>query len=342
MSVAVADHGTIVHTAAAGPIDQDTGVAATSAARFRIASNSKMLTGTVVMELVEQNKLRLDENVLPLVAKQLGVRLGDPRMASITLKQLLSHTSGFGVFRPQFFDGAASSCADAARQGLGRALLHDPGANYQYSNMNFCILGQLIELVTGTSYAQAIQDRLLKPLGITDMRIAGTYDVRPGDVHHPSRPGRDFMEALGPAGAWIGTASDLVRIVDALDDTVPGFHPLQPATVVLMRTALPIAYLRPGDAYGLALRLWSDGTWGHTGTVEAAHSMVIDRPDGITWAVLINGEVPSDTDKIRTFVDAAFATMDVPPPVADPTIYTVPAPTVPPSAATSTTPANEG
>ena len=336
VSVAVADHGTIVHTAAGGPIDRDTGVPATPAALFRVASNSKVLTGTVIMELVEQGKLQLDEDVLPLVAKKLGVRLADARMTSVTLKQLLSHTSGFAVFRPQFFDAAASSCPDAARQGLTRALQHDPGAAYQYSNMNFCVLGQLIELITGTPYEQAIRDRLLTPLGITDMRVAATYDTQQGDVRHPTRPGRNYMEALGPAGAWIGTASDLVNIIDSLDDSLPGFHPLQPATVKLMQTALPIAYFNPGNAYGLALRLWSDGTWGHTGTVESAHSMVIHRPDGITWAVVINGEVPSDTDKIRTSVDAAFATLHVPSPIADPTIYTVPVPTIPPGIPTTT------
>ena len=51
--------------------------------------------------------------------------------------------------------------------------------------------------------------------------MAGTYDVQPGDVAHPTTPGRSFMEALAGAGAWIGTPTDLVRIIDGLDRTRP-------------------------------------------------------------------------------------------------------------------------
>jgi D-alanyl-D-alanine carboxypeptidase len=329
VSVAVADHGVLVHTAIGGTVDKDTGAPATVESRLQIASNSKVLTGTVVMELVEQGTLRLDQPVLDIVAHKLGVTMLDQRMRFVTVKQLLSHTSGFGFRRPLFFGGEVDSCQDAARNGLTHSLEHPPGVNYLYSNMNFCILGLLIEAITGMPYQQAIKDRLLTPLNITDMRIAGTYDLQPGDVHHQAGPDRKYMEALGPAGAWIGTPADLVRIVDSLDDTLPGFHPLLPATVALMRTPLPIAYIKPGDAYGLALRLWSDGTWGHTGTIENAHSMVIHRDDGITWALMINGNSPSVTDTIRKVVDAAFATMSIRPPPADPTVYTVPPPLVP-------------
>ena len=178
------------------------------------------------------------------------------------------------------------------------------------------------------------------------MRMAGTYDVQPGDVAHPTTPGRTFMEALGGAGAWIGTASDLVAIVDGLDRTRPGWHPLSEFTLAQMQLPQPGIPYSAGQWYGLGLRVWADGTWGHTGTVENARSMVLSRPDGITWAVAISGNAPSNTDRIRTYVDEAFATIGITaPPV---TAALPPAPAAPPttvaasstSAAPSTAPAS--
>ena len=58
------------------------------------------------------------------------------------------------------------------------------------------------------------------------MRLAGTFDPDPGEVRHPSVPTRNYMETLGGAGAWMATPSDMVRILDSLDNTKPGFHPL--------------------------------------------------------------------------------------------------------------------
>jgi D-alanyl-D-alanine carboxypeptidase len=334
ISVAVARDGDLVHAAAFGVANPATGEAVSPAHRFRVASNSKLLTATAVLELVEDGRLGLDEPVLgPLVTK-LGVAPAEPGIAAITLRQLLSHTSGFPEYQRTFFGGAAANCVEAARRGLGGALLGPPGTVYRYSNMNYCLIGLLIETLTERPYETVVQEDVLEPLGISDMRMAGTYDVRPGDVAHPTTPGRTFMEALGGAGAWIGTASDLVAIVDGLDRSRPGWHPLSEfmvAQMLLPQAGIPYS---AGQWYGLGLRVWADGTWGHTGTVENARSMVIRRPDGITWAVTISGNAPSNTDRIRTYVDEAFATIGIAaPPV---TAALPPAPATSPTTAPTT------
>ena len=107
--------------------------------------------------------------------------------------------------------------------------------------------------MTGQPLQAVVQARVLEPLGIDDMRMAGTYDVRKGDVAHPTTPGRTFMEALGGAGAWLGTAADLVRIVDGLDPSRPGWHPLSSATVKQMLTGQPGIPYSPGQWYGLGV-----------------------------------------------------------------------------------------
>ena len=346
VSVAVAKDGELVHTAAYGVANQATGEAVSPGHRFRVASNSKLLTATAVLELVEAGELGLDEPVLGRLTDRLGVTPTEPGIAAITLRQMLSHTSGFPEYQRTFFGGAAANCEEAARRGLTGALLGPPGTVYRYSNMNYCLVGLLLEELTGQSYEAVIQERVLEPLGISDMRMAGTYDVQPGDVAHPTTPGRTFMEALGGAGAWIGTASDLVAIVDGLDRTRPGWHPLSEFTLAQMQLPQPGIPYSAGQWYGLGLRVWADGTWGHTGTVENARSMVLSRPDGITWAVAISGNAPSNTDRIRTYVDDAFATIGITaPPV---TAALPPAPAAPPttvaasstSAAPSTAPAS--
>jgi D-alanyl-D-alanine carboxypeptidase len=314
VSVAVAKNGELIHEAAFGVANQTTGEAASPAHRFRIGSNSKVLTATVVMELVQDGVLHLDDAVLGRLAEKLGVAIADPAIGTITLRQLLSHTSGFPEYGHTFFGGGVASCPDAARKALTGHLLAPPGTLYRYSNMNFCVLGLVIEQATGQPYESVVQARLLRPLGIDDMRMAGTYDVRPGEVLHPTTPGRNFMETLGGAGAWLGTADDLVRIIDALDRTRPGWHPLSQAMLDQMLAPRPGVGYSPGQWYGLGLRVWADGTWGHTGTVENARSMVVRRPDGLTWAITVNGNAPSNTDRLRSRIDAAFATIGVVPP----------------------------
>jgi D-alanyl-D-alanine carboxypeptidase len=310
VSVAVARNGRLVHTQAFGADNPYTGRPAEVASRYRIASVSKTLLAMAILELVEERRLSLDQPVLTGLAKDLDVTFGDPAMASITLRQLLSHTSGLPEYQRTFFGGGAAHCREAAARGLSRGLAGAPGTLYQYSNLNYCVLGVLVEELTGRSYEAVVDDLVLEPLGIDDMRTAGTYDAREGDVVHPTSPGRRFMEALGAAGNWIGTATDLVRLVDSLDARKPGHHPLSTGVVTQMLQRAPVAYPHDDSWYGLGLIVWDHGqSFGHTGTIENARSMVFHRADGVTWAVLVNGGGPSNTANLRKYMDEALATV---------------------------------
>ena len=142
------------------------------------------------------------------VASYLGVA-PTPAVAQITVGQLLSHTSGFGVYYTTFFGGGASSCPDAARQGAHGRL--SGRRRLQLQQHELLRARVLIEAVTGLSYEQVVFERLLTPLGITEMRLAGTFDVGPDEVLHNSEPGRNYMETLGGAGSWVATPTDIVR-----------------------------------------------------------------------------------------------------------------------------------
>ena len=124
---------------------------------------------------------------------------------------------------------------------------------------------------------------------------------------HESGAQRTYMQSLGGAGAWVATPSDMVRILDSLDPAAPGWHPLSAELSALMRTALDVEYPEPGERrYGLGIVVWPDGSWGHTGTVENTHTMLARRTDGVTWCILVSGDVPDSTESLREVFDRAL------------------------------------
>ncbi|HSL73537.1 MAG TPA: serine hydrolase domain-containing protein [Ilumatobacteraceae bacterium] len=302
MSVAIAIDGEVVHAAAFGARIPDAPDPVTTADRFRIASISKTITAITALQLVEDGLVGLDDAVGRIAAFEAGVPAPSPSAAGITIRQLLTHTTGFAQYESLFFRNQVGSCEEAAAVGL-RASISAGG--FRYSNMNSCVLGLVIEGITGRSYEEAVYEHLLTPLGISGMRLAPTYDPGPGEVEHRSVPGRNYMEVLGAAGAWVATPTDLVTIVDSLDHDTPGWKPLEPATVAMMTTSVtdPGA---PDRGYGMGLILYGGGARGHTGTIESTHSMVFDRADNVTWAVTVSGENPSQTVRLAGMVERAL------------------------------------
>ena len=301
-SVAVMIDGQVVHQAAFGERIAGGGDPAEITDRFRIASISKTITAIVVMQLVEDGTLTLDEPVGQRLVDHLGLIDHDPDAASITVRELLSHTAGFPQYENLFFSRGATSCVDAASQGLARSV--SSGNGFRYSNMSYCVLGILIEAVTGKTYERVVYERLLTPLGINGMRMSSTYDLGPDEVSHHPTPDRNFMETLGAAGAWNATPSDLVTIINSIDPSTPGWKALSPDAAAAMRSRVPSSL--PPAGYGLGLINYDIG-WGHTGTIQNTHAMVLVQPDGITWAVTVSGEYPSDTPQLRNIVRSALA-----------------------------------
>ncbi len=306
--VAVLRDGFVLHTAAFGMENPFEARAATVDTRFRIASVSKMLTAVAIMQLVNDGSIELEQPF----ADQLGVEgpFNDPRLAAVTVRQLLSHTSGFAVSRGIFFARGVETWQQAANDGFGQVLQFDPGTAFQYSNTNFCLLGLLLEAVTGQNFEDAIRERVLQPLDIR-AHLAPTFDSAPGDALHASSPGRNYMETLGPAGGWVATPLDVAKLAASLRAESSGPYLLDRATVDAMRVPVPVPVEDPpplnGWSYGLGLMLFGDGSWGHTGTIESTHSMVLNRPDGLTVAVLVSGKVPSKTDDLQAVIDLAVA-----------------------------------
>ena len=304
-SFAISIDGEIVHTAALGVRSLADSDVVEPTDRFRIASISKTISAITTLQLVEDGVVGLDDPVGGIIAESLGVgggtrRNGRHHRAATARPHVRVRPVREPLLRAP--GGFVPRCGDG---GVHRDLQGVPGLGFRYSNMNYCVLGLLIASLTGVSYEQAVYERLLTPLGISGMRLAPTYDPGPDEVDHRTVIGRNYMEVLEGAGAWVATPSDLVTIIDSLDLTKPGWKPLDAATLTVMQTSINDP-LVPDRGYGLGLILYGGGAYGHTGTVESTHAMVLDRNDGVSWALTVSGDHPSESGDLAGIVDDAL------------------------------------
>ena len=190
-ALAVVKDGRLVYARGYGWADRDNKVSVKPTSLFRIASISKPFTAVAVLKLVEAGKLGLNARVFDLLGLGAGVSLPlegklDERWKQITVRHLLNHTGGWD--RDKSFDPMFRSRQIAATFGLpsppapsliirymlGKPLDFDPGTRYAYSNFGYCLLGRVIEKITGTSYENYVREKVQAPIGIKRMRIGAS------------------------------------------------------------------------------------------------------------------------------------------------------------------------
>ncbi|MEV1172077.1 serine hydrolase domain-containing protein [Nonomuraea sp. NPDC049784] len=195
-----------------------------SGARYRIGSQTKQMTATVLLQLVKEGKLGLDDklaDVLPEVAQQDLVERAD----EITLRQLLRHTSGIpdffasGQFDDPFDFTTYYPPIDLVKASRKLPRTGEPGAGFSYSNTNYVLLGLIIEKATGRSLSAELTRRLFAPLGMsrTYLPTRPPQGIRGphGHGYYPDAEGRprdvDRQNASfgGAAGGVISTAHDV-------------------------------------------------------------------------------------------------------------------------------------
>ena len=253
-ALAVVHDGRLVLARGYGYADVAAREPATAENRFRIASISKPITAIAVLQLVDQGRLSLDDKVFDILQGyephlEEGQEI-DPRMADITIRQLLQHTGGWD--RDKTFDPMFQAAEFAQKLGvpspagpdevircmLGKPLDFDPGERYAYSNYGYCLLGRVIERVTDQPYEDFVQEHVLSPIGVTGMQIGASlpkgraaqevryYDASEGTsvfAANLNAPvawayGGWHLEAMDSHGAWIASAPDLARVAVAFDD----------------------------------------------------------------------------------------------------------------------------
>ncbi|HFR4150363.1 TPA: serine hydrolase domain-containing protein [Bacillus cereus] len=199
--------------------------------RFRIASVTKTFTATVVLQLAGENRLNLDDSIEKWLP---GVIQGNGYDAKqITIRQILNHTSGIAEYsrtkEADFFKNRNKSFTAENLVKLGISLPPDfaPGKGWSYSNTGYVLLGILIEKVTGNSYAEEIENRIIEPLELSNTFLPGNSSVIPGTNHARGYFQPDGASELkdityynpsigSSAGDMISTADDLNKFFSYL------------------------------------------------------------------------------------------------------------------------------
>ncbi len=294
LSFAVGYAGTIVHQDAFGVADRERNEAASPRHLFRIASVSKMITSVTIFKLIEENRLRLTDRVFGPGAI-LGTDFGPPPynagIDQITLEHLLTHTAGgwSNDNRDPMFTHPRMNHAELIAWTLAnRPLEHPPGQHYAYSNFGYCVLGRVIEKLTGRAYQDHVRNEVLGRCGITGMAIAGnTRDQRqPGEVAYYSRgenPYDKSVSRMDSHGGWIASPTDLVQFVMHVDGYTRPPNILRPRTIQAMTS--PSA-ANSGYAKGWAVN--KSDNWWHTGSLPGTTTIAVRTHGGFCWAAFTN------------------------------------------------------
>ncbi len=260
----------------------------------RIASMTKLLTATAIMMLQDEGKLSVDDPVAKYIPELADMKTTDGKPGKLTLRHLLTHTSGMpeGTFAQY---KKAQKLADAIPFFIGKSLAFEPGTKWDYCQSGINTLGRIVEIVSGESYPDFLQKRLLDPLGMKDTtfylspeqlpsmakcyeRTNGTLIVEDTSVtgHAPT----DRTRYPAPNSGLFSTAPDFAKFCQMIlnGGKLHGKRYLKAKTVKLM-TSIQTGDLKTGftegNGWGLGwcvvrqpqgiTAMLSPGTFGHGG-----------------------------------------------------------------------------
>jgi N-acyl-D-amino-acid deacylase len=328
--LAVAREGKLLYNSGFGYADRDAKLPVETTSLFRIASVSKPITAVAILQLVERGKLKLSDKVDEILA--IGPHLEadaepDDRWSEITIEHCLAHTGGWDrdkSYDPMFaYQRVAKSLgaklpvgtAEIIRYMRGQPLDTAPGEHYAYSNFGFCLLGRVIEKLSGQPYDTYVRESVFAPLGCTSPRMGKSLETEctapevcyytfndamatpmvgpdAGDEGKkvPVPYGGWHQEALDAHGGWIASAGDLALFAAALDEP----DKLIAADSVKDMFA-PHATINADTRihYGLGWVLGREGSddrplKAHGGALPCTAASLVKTHDGLNLAVLFN------------------------------------------------------
>ena len=292
-AVLVAEGGKVVFKKGYGMANMEWNIPVETDTKFRLGSLTKQFTSMLVLQLVQEGKIKLDAHItdyLPDYRKDTGSR--------VTIHQLLNHTSGIPSYTdaPNFFNEVSRdpySVSDFVKKYASGDLAFEPGSQFAYNNSGYFLLGAIIERVTGKSYEQVLKERILDPLGmkntgydhfdtILPKRAAGYEKTPTGYVNAP------YLDMSLPyaAGSIYSTVEDLYLWDQAL------------YTDKLLSPQLKELMYKPGlrnYAYGWNVMKAPLGPAGepvdifqHTGGINGFNTIIVRVPSTRGLIVLLN------------------------------------------------------
>ncbi|MCY7484504.1 serine hydrolase domain-containing protein [Paenibacillus alvei] len=252
---------------------------------FRIGSITKTFVATVMLQLAEEKKLSLDDSVekwLPGVVQGNGYNGNN-----ITIRQLLNHTSGIASYTTEDFAKRTVvenpyrtySADELIRLGLEQKPLFEPGKGWSYSNTGYVLAGAIIQKVTGKTYSNNIEERIIHKLGLKGTSVAGAQSSLP-DPHargYVELEDKQYIDITEMNPSWANAAGDMISTVKDLNvffSALLGGKLLSQESLAQMLDGVETPLGRP---YGLGIveltkRADGGSVWGHSGGIHGFHS----------------------------------------------------------------------
>jgi CubicO group peptidase (beta-lactamase class C family) len=327
----------MVHLHAQGLADVERNVAMKPDAIFWIASMSKPVTGTALMMLIEEGKVGLDDPVTRFIPELKGLKLADGTTPTITIRHLMTHTSGLGEISGQ----EANTCvtlADAVALYAKKPLKFPPGSKWQYCQSSINTGARVVEVVSGKPFDAFLQERLFGPLGMKDTtfyltdaqlpRLAISYK-KDKETLAPTPIG--FLNGKAPTskdrfpagnGGLFSTAPDYARFCQMIlnGGTLDGKAYLKPESIKTMSSVLSGEVqtgFTPGNGWGLGWcvvrqpqgvsAMLSPGTFGHGGAYGTQAWIDPERKVAYVLMVQRSNFPNSDASDLRKDFQSAAA-----------------------------------
>ena len=309
-SIAVVDHGKLVFTHAYGLAHIEPPKAATPAMRYSIGSISKQFTAAAILILQEQGKLSLDDAVGKYVP---GLTRGD----EVTIRQILSHTSGYQDYWPEDYLMTPMMQPEAAQQILDtwakKPLDFDPGMQWQYSNTNYVIAGLIVEKVSGQKLMDFLEEHIFHPLHMTSVWDSTETSLTATDSTPYVRAALGPLRVAPKEGrGWMFAAGELAMTPHDLalwDISMISQSVLSPESYKKMFTEVKLKDGK-GSNYGLGVFIGEDNghrAIEHDGEVTGFVSANAVLPDDGVAVVVLTNHMASGASEIERLIVGAVA-----------------------------------
>jgi D-alanyl-D-alanine carboxypeptidase len=310
VSIAVVQGGKLVYTHGYGKAHLDPPKAATPAMRYSIGSISKQFTAAAILILQQQGKLSLDDAIGKYVP---GLTRGD----DVTIRQILSHTSGYQDYWPEDYLMTPMMKPESAQQILDtwakKPLDFDPGTQWQYSNTNYVIAGVIVEKVSGQKLMDFLEEHIFHPLNMTSVWDSTETSLTAADATPYVRAALGPLRVAPKEGrGWMFAAGELAMTPHDLalwDESLIAESVLSSKSYKEMFTEVKLKDGK-GTNYGLGVFVEDDHghrVIQHDGEVTGFVSSNVVQPDDGVAVVALTNHMASGAQEIASLVASAVA-----------------------------------
>ena len=303
VSLAVVKNGKVILAEGYGLANVELNVPVKPDSVFKIGSVSKQFIATGIMLLVEQGKVRLDDKI----SKYLE---GTPETwSAISVRHLLTHTSGILREAPGFDPFKVQSNADVIKTAYSQPLRFQPGEKWEYCNVGYFVLAEIIRKTTGKPWEDFLRDQVFTPLGMNATRTTTVADIVTNRassyfLRNDKLQNSDNWPAVRPSGAFLSTVLDLAKWEAALSTNkiLKQSNRDEMWTPVLLNGGRKYPY-----GFGWDLDdLLGVATINHGGTLTGFRAQFSPFPDQGLTIILLTNLASADVDRITAGVAGLF------------------------------------